>query len=61
MGGFGLDERKENVPPFASGELPLHECGELGFGDVRSRVSLAEEERKLLRVEVVESDQLVFG
>lgn len=56
-----MDERKENVPPFASGELPLHECGEFGFGDVRSRVSLAEEERKLLRVEVVESDQIGFG
>lgn len=52
------EKKKKKVPPFASGELPLHESGELGFGDVGFRVPFVKEERKLLCVEVVESDQI---
>jgi hypothetical protein len=36
---------RERVPPFATRELPLHELGELGGGDVGARVSLVEDWR----------------
>lgn len=52
-----LDEIKKK-PPFATGELPLHELGELGFGDVGVRVSLTEENRQLIAVEIIERNQL---
>lgn len=35
----------KRVPPFATRELPLHELGELGGGDVGVRVSLVEDWR----------------
>lgn len=48
------------VPPLATGELPAHEIGELGGGDVRVRVSLVEERRKLVAVKLIQRNQIGF-
>ena len=48
------------MPPFAASEFPLHELGELGGGDVRVRVSLADEEREFVCVEIVKRDEVWF-
>ena len=47
---------RERVPPFATCELPLHEFGELGGGDVRVRVSVAKNRRELVAVKVVKGN-----
>lgn len=46
------------MPPFASGEFPLHELGELRSGDVRSRVPSPEEKREFVPVEGVEREEI---
>ena len=48
--------KRERVPPFATCELPLHEFGELGGGDVRVRVSVAKNRRELVAVKVVKGN-----
>lgn len=47
---------RERVPPFATCELPLHEFGELGGGDIRVRVSVAKNRRELVAVKVVKGN-----
>lgn len=39
-------------------ELPLHELGELWSGDVGFRVSLANEGREYVAIEIVERDEV---
>ena len=50
------ERERERVPPFATCELPLHEFGELGGGDVRVRVSVAKNRRELVAVKVVKGN-----
>lgn len=41
------------LPPFSTSELPSHEVGELGGGDVRIRVSVLEKRRELVSIIVI--------
>lgn len=54
------EREREIEPPFSTGELPLHELGELSGCDVGVRVSPAEDLRELVAVKAIQGNQIGF-